>query len=248
MSDEESHAPLFFVEDLSGSSVSLGLIDSRHLSKVRRAKPGDLLQVADGRGMVSSVRITSVSDREVVADVISSEFAEAPLLEVCVYQALPKGNKADLIVQKLTEIGVGRLVMFRADRSIPTWDRKRSSAAFDRWSAIAMEAAKQSNRPRLPVIDGLWDAQRVAQDFSSSEVQVIAQISSQSRLRDVLPVQMPSSLALIIGPEGGLTDEESGLFAQAGAMPASFGSGILRTETAALVGATMVLFHYERLG
>jgi len=246
--EDVSHAPLFFVEELSGTTVSLGPQDARHLAMVRRARPGDVVRVADGRGTLATVRITSVSDNQVVADVERSEFVEPSPLDVCVYQALPKGTKADLVIQKLTEIGVQRVVMFAAQRSVPEWDQRRSASAVDRWSAIAMEAAKQSNRIRLPAIEGLWDARKVAEDLSSSEVKLAAHAASGRRLRDALGSKMPPSVALIIGPEGGLTDDELGLFSESGAMSVSFGSPILRTETAALAGATMILYHYERLG
>lgn len=237
------HSPFFFATSFSGETVTLEGADVHHLVVVRRAHLGDGLTICDGRGAVHRCEVISVGAR-VEARIVSSVHVEKTVPSVTVFQALPKGDKRDAIVQKLVEVGVHRIVLFRAELSIPRWDERRSGKNLDRLRHIALEAAKQSRQPWLPEVS-FGD---VALDGSDGHLVLVAHETADVRLRDVLPKVKPLEISLVIGPEGGLTSNEVQRFVARGARPVQLGPGILRTETAALVFASVVLFHYGLLG
>jgi 16S rRNA (uracil1498-N3)-methyltransferase len=148
-------------------------------------------------------------------------------------------------------MGVDRIVVFEAGRSIARWDGARQAAAGRRWATIAREAAKQSQRAWLPVLEGpLPGAAAAAAATTGRGLGLVAHPAAGSRLRDVLAERdpTPDSVWVVVGPEGGFSEDEVATFAAAGAVPVSLGPQILRTETASVVAAALVLHHFGRLG
>jgi len=185
-----------------------------------------------------------------------------------VYQGLAKGGKVDGVVRQLAELGVDGIGVFEADRSVARWDGARRAAAAARWSTIAREAAKQSHRAWLPALRGPGSlAEAVAHLGSLSEAPgdapsrvaertgptlgLVADPAAPQRMGDVVSgrtTDPPAKVWVVVGPEGGLADEDLEAFAAAGAVPVSLGEQILRTETASVVVAALVLHHLGRLG
>jgi 16S rRNA (uracil1498-N3)-methyltransferase len=181
--------------------------------------------------------------------VVDRTRSPAPTPRVQVHQGLAKGDKVDGVIRHLVEMGVDRIVVFEAGRSVARWDRDRQGAAARRWATIAREAAKQSHRAWLPAVSGPCSVSDAAAEGRG--LGLVAHPAAGSRLRDVLAARgpgLPESAWVVVGPEGGLSDEEVAAFAAAGAVPVSLGPHILRTETASVVAAALVLQYFGRLG
>lgn len=250
MTRAEEHSPHFFTDPslIEDGRVTVEGPDARHLATVRRARAGDRIHVSDGAGRVLEVRIVTVTLGRVEGEVVGERRVEPSRPRVAVFQALAKGAKLDIVVQKLVEIGVDEVVVFTAGRSVPRWDGERAGQALARWSAVALEASKQSRRAWLPQVEGPVAAEQAAEGAARAGLSLMPEASATRRLREVLPVRAPEEVAVVIGPEGGLTPEEVGLFERHGALAVTLGPQILRTETAALVAVSLVLYHFRKLG
>ncbi|MGI8426359.1 MAG: 16S rRNA (uracil(1498)-N(3))-methyltransferase [Actinomycetota bacterium] len=222
--------------------------DARHLATVRRAKPGDRIRAGDGQGRVLEAVIEMVGEGRIHAEVTAEKGVAPPRPFVTVFQGLAKQGKVDLAVQKMTELGIDEVVVFAAGRSVPRWEEAKRAKMTERWTQVAYEAAKQSHRAWLPQIDGPLEPEEAVGRASMAELFLVASPSAAKSLRQVLGKGLPSSVALVVGPEGGLTDDEVLQFTGKGATPFALGSQILRTETAGLAISSILMFHFGRLG
>src|SRR5437879_1606359 len=154
------HAPFFFSgpAGLEADRLTIEGEDARHLAVVRRASPGDLVRISDGRGTIADARLTSVTPGAVGAEVLKRSVTPVPSPRVEVHQGLAKGDKVDGVIRHLVEMGVDGIVVFEAGRSVARWDGARQAAAGRRWATLAREAAKQSHRAWRPALAGALDA------------------------------------------------------------------------------------------
>jgi 16S rRNA (uracil1498-N3)-methyltransferase len=235
-------APQFFVDEIDGELVSLRGDEARHAIRVLRIKPGETITVSDGKGLVADARCESVRGDSFVAHVLHRRRVEPSYPRVVVFPAVPKAGKLDLVVQKLTELGVDEIRPWGAARSVARWDGERARKQGERLRAIAREAAKQSRRAWLPEVPDPAPLQELP------SLTVLLHEGASERLSAVLPAEPPRVAGLIVGPEGGLTDDEVADLGERGARPASLGAAILRTETASLAAAALLLGRYGRLG
>jgi len=264
------HDPWFFIDSplavpSDGSPrppIVLSGGDAHHLTVVRRARAGDRVCVSDGAGTIVEGRLASLSPSAVEVEAVAERQLAKPAPAVRVLQGLAKGAKVDLIVQKLVELGVDEIVIFTSGRSVPRWDARKRAQMAARWATIAREAAKQSRRAWLPQTGGpvtAADAALMARSAARSAARsveglpdgalvLLADESSAVPLRDVLRPALTQPCTVVVGPEGGLTPAEREAFGSAGAVPFSLGPQILRTETAALAAAALILHHAGRLG
>lgn len=240
------HDPFFYTDpsSIGTEKVVVEGDDARHLLTARRARPGDLVCISDGEGRVLDVRITDINTQRLTGEILKEQSIAPAQPSISVFQGLAKGPKLDLVIQKLVEIGVDEVVIFSATRSVPRWDDKRAAKAASRWRAIGREAAKQSRRARLPRIEGPVDLTSAARMMDG--LILIADEKADAGLRALLPAEPPERVAIVVGPEGGL--DEADLIAIQGARRVLLGPQILRTETAALVAATAVMYHYGLIG
>lgn len=231
-----------------GAELVLDRDDARHATRSLRLGEGDRLTSSDGRGAVAVARITEAG-KDVVRAVVE-ERREVPLESprLTVVLAAPKGDRLAWAIQKLTEVGTDRIVLAESEHSVRRWSGGRAAKARGRAEAIAGAAAKQSRRARLPEIAGptSW-AQAMAEAASSGPV-ILLWEGATGGLASVLPEEAPEALTLAVGPEGGITGEEARDAETRGASLAALGLTILRTETAALAGASIALARYGRLG
>lgn len=235
-------APHFFTGSVAGDRITIGGDEAHHAARVLRIRAGEAITISDGRGVVVDARCVSADARALVADVVARRVVEQPAPILTVFPAVPKAGKLELVIQKLTELGVDRIAPWIASRSVARWDAAKVRAHGDRWRAVAFEAAKQSRRAWLPeVLDPL------APDPLPTLTVVLHEEQTGTRLGDVLRGH-PAAVGLIVGPEGGLTDEEVASFVERGAQVAGLGPQILRTETASIVGSALVLSRWGRLG
>jgi 16S rRNA (uracil1498-N3)-methyltransferase len=210
--------PLAYVADLD--HPTLDAEDHHHLARVRRVRDGDALVLGDGRGRWRPARMAGQAPEP------DGEVVEVPRPEpsVGVGFALVKGTKPELVVQKLTELGVDRIVPFTAARSVVRWDETKAAAAHERLRKVAREAAMQSRQAWLPEVSPVTGFASIASEPGA----VLAE-------RDGSPLTLARPLVLI-GPEGGWDDEERTALDHV-----AIGTGVLRAETAAIVAGSLLV-------
>ena len=223
----------------------------RHIATVLRLSEGDSFILADGKGNEALATIAAIGEKSLTVDLTPAPHgnpAESPL-SITIYQALPKGDKLEEILQKCTELGVASLVFFTAARSISRLDESKISTKLTRWCKIAQEAARQSGRSLVPEV-------RYSSEFigdlgsDSSDLKLILwEDESRQRLKELLEgEECISSVAVIVGPEGGLTMDEVEAARREGFTPVTLGKRILRTETAAPAISAILQFSLGDIG
>lgn len=236
----------FFVAGVHavGDQVLFAPDDARKLTTVLRKRSGDRVQVVDSGGVAFAATVQIVANRAVGALLdarLERAAVEAPL-QVTVAQAVPKGQKMDLVVEKATELGAHAIVPVRSARVI---GHQTSPAKVERWRRIARSAAQQSGRTRVPEVADVHDWSALLGTFERYDrVYVAWEIAEPAPLRTVFENELEGvgSVLVAIGPEGGLGSDEIERARAAGAQPISLGRRILRTETAALVVLAALLY------
>jgi 16S rRNA (uracil1498-N3)-methyltransferase len=250
-------APLFFadVDRLAaaevGDVVELGGAEGRHAATVRRLVAGERLDLSDGAGLVCAAEVTAVVGQVLQARVLARSLVPPPAPRITVVQALAKGDRDERAVETMTEVGVDVIVPWQAARSIVRWDSPRAQKAVTRWRSSAREAAKQSRRPWLvdvPVLESTSAVvARVASVVAGGGVAVVLHEGSAAPLRGlVFPAD--GEVVLVVGPEGGVADDEIAAFEAAGAVVRRLGPTVLRTSTAGTVAAAIVMANSGRWG
>ncbi|CAN5432074.1 16S rRNA (uracil(1498)-N(3))-methyltransferase [soil metagenome] len=235
--------PHVFVPDLDGEVLNVEGDEAHHLHTVLRIRTGDLLSLADATGAVAQVVVTGVDRRRVRVEVTDRHDVPAVTPSVCVVQALPKGRKMEEVVQRLTELGVDRLRPTVTARTVKQVADKADRVA--RWEAVALAAARQSRRARPLRIDPI--APWPVSDAVGAVLYELADVPLAQALEPLLTphADAPPEITLAIGPEGGFEEAE---VEQSGLAPAALGATILRTETAGVVAASVLLHRLGRLG
>ena len=255
--------PHFFVssKDIKGNEVLITGGEAKHIVTVLRKREGDKIDIFDGYGNEFKVRILEI-DRHaglprVKAEIITEKRRETePKLKITLFQAIPKGNRLEFIIQKSTEIGISEIVPIITERTIVRLDHKKIKQRTLRWQKIAREAAKQSRRSAIPRVGPVLDFSQALKEFSARKPHtgIIAwEMEEKNRLRETLKSSVGGGtsklpLAIFIGPEGGFTAEEVEEARKKGLVPVSLGSRILRTETAGLVVAIAALYESGDIG
>ena len=224
---------LFFVDDLPTSgSYEFANEGANHAIRVLRMQAGDEFMLSDGNGAWSQVKATEVNKKSMRVEVIESGFQEPLATTITVVQALPKGDRAKEAIELLTEAGVDRIVPWAASRSI--------GKGSDKFSVTAREASKQSRRFRIPEVTDLATTAQICEAIKLSDLAIAFHESAQGKLSDQVSSHNVQHLLIIIGPEGGLTDEELAAFEAASAKVALMGRPILRSAHAGLAAVSAV--------
>jgi len=244
----------FFVlpEQIVNSTITITGSDVNHISRVLRLKTGDDIMVADGTGREYLAELTEIDDQKVEAG-IKEELTSGnePPLDVYLLQGLPKGEKMELIIQKCTEIGIRKIIPVNMERTIIRLTGEKSEKRRERWQRIGAEAAKQCQRSMVPEVAPICSlTQAIKQLPEHTMLMMPWEEEKDSGLKDFFRNNFPFSgpLALIIGPEGGISRDEALLAEEHGAKKVSLGPRILRTETAGLVALSIVLYELGDLG
>ncbi|WP_131785465.1 16S rRNA (uracil(1498)-N(3))-methyltransferase [Protofrankia symbiont of Coriaria ruscifolia] len=242
--------------------LTLSGAEGRHAATVRRLRPGERLDVTDGHGVVAECTVVRCRRDELDCAVERRVVHPAQVPLLVVVQALVKGDRGELAVELMTEVGVDEIVPWAASRSIARWEGERGTRAHGRWSVTAREAAKQSRRVCWPRVCALADTDTVAARLAAAEVAVVLHEDATEPLTRVLaaeasatrpslarapdtPAALPE-IVVVVGPEGGITTAELEVFAAAGGRPSRLGRTVLRTSTAGVVAAAVVLSHTSR--
>lgn len=238
-------APVFLVDPgaLAGapSRITLDGPEGRHAVSVRRLQPGEEIVLTDGAGRGAYGAVAAVSGKDVL-DVEVRELREepAPGVRITVVQALPKGDRGELAVETMTEAGVDAIVPWAAGRCVTQWRGDRGAKALAKWRSTAREAAKQARRLQFPSVAELMTTRQVAGLLAGADFAgVLHEEGSTALATAALPPA--GSLVLVVGPEGGVGPEELTAFAAAGALPYRLGPTVLRTSTAGVAAAALLL-------
>ncbi|MFF8590477.1 16S rRNA (uracil(1498)-N(3))-methyltransferase [Streptomyces sp. NPDC015220] len=237
-------APVFVADRLDGIGPEFVLDgpEGRHAVSVKRLRPGEDVVLTDGRGRWTEgvVKAAEGKDRLVVTDLgtLHEEPPETP--RITVVQALPKGDRGELAVETMTEVGVDAIVPWQAARCITQWKGERGAKALGKWRATAREAGKQSRRVRFPEVADAATGKQVAALLAGADFAAVLHESGDERLATAeLPAQ--GEIVLVVGPEGGVSPEELALFREAGARAYVLGRTVLRTSTAGTAAAALLL-------
>lgn len=239
----------FFVEPeaVSSEQVLLSAELVHHIGKVLRLSVGDELLLLDGRGNHYSGRIEELAAERGSFRIIEQWFADENILPIQLLQALPKGEKFDLILQKGVELGISRFSPVWSERSIPVMNRQRSEKKLQRWQRLVSEAARQSRRPVLPICDPA-NSLELALSNCRQELKLLLWEEESRPLADLLPAAAPADVAILVGPEGGFSRDEVAMARAAGFLPVSLGPRILRTETAGFAVTAVLEYLYGDFG
>lgn len=220
--------------------------DARHITKSLRMNQGDSLITTDGLGMDYSCTIVTVGEEVVLTVDSSQKNTTEPATKIYLYQALPKGEKMDFIVQKSVELGVFQITPCLSERCISRPDSKSMEKKLQKLNRTAKEAAKQSGRGIVPCVSHLLPLSQVIQEMSQLQYSAFLYENAVQPLRSSLPSQPPSTIGILIGAEGGFSPTEAEQIVQAGIPAISLGPRILRCETAPVATISNILFYYQQ--
>ena len=231
----------------AGDSVVVEGDEAHHAVVVRRLRVGEALQLADGWGRVATAEVSATTKRSFTATVADVADHAEPRPRVTVVQALPKGERGELAVEVLTEIGVSRIVPWAAARSVAVWKGERAAKSHAKWQATAREAAKQSRRAWHPEVAPLATTDEVAALAAQADLAVVLHEDAAEPI-GALALPDDGDLLVVVGPEGGLTDDEVARFVDVGAVSVRLGTEVLRTSTAGVAAVAALLVRTPRWG
>lgn len=236
--------PVFVVADAAAAVVGATLTvdgdEGRHATTVRRIRPGERIALTDGAGtrLTAVVLTAGKGSLEAEVEAVQREPRQAPHLTVV--QAIPKGDRGELAVEMLTEIGADRIVPWAASRSVAIWRGDRAAKSEAKWRHAARSAAKQSRRSWFPEVTPMADTAQAALLAAEAELAVVLHEEAEVPLAKLIgSAEHLASVAIVVGPEGGISDEE--LDALAPAVPVRLGTEVLRTSTAGVAAAAALL-------
>ncbi len=244
--------PHFFVDprNISGDNILISGDEAHHLINVRRVTEGEELHLFDGTGKQYIAKVKSIAGGQIQAAILSQEKSKVSKVSLTVYQSIPKGDRADWLVEKFTEIGVSSFIPLVTERSVI---KEVSENKKQRWERLSMAAAQQCLRPDLMNIKPAVNFIEAAQKIDKASINVIpwegadvdAGFEQQLAKRGA---DKQINCNIFIGPEGGFTIGEIETAKSSDLVPVSLGSRILRTETAGLVAAVLALSAFGEFG
>jgi len=247
-------APLFFADAARLRAANIGdvvLLDGpegRHAATVRRLTAGEKLDLSDAEGLLCSAVVAAVSGQVIEARIVARVEIARPRPRLIVVQALAKGDRDERAVETMTEVGVDAIVPWQASRSVVRWDPARAAKGVTRWRATAREAAKQSRRAWMPEVADPESTEQVVARLRAASASGLALVLHESAARPLQEIASVgiAEVVMVVGPEGGVSDDELAAFEAAGAVPVRLGPTVLRTSTAGTVAAAVVLASSDR--
>jgi 16S rRNA (uracil1498-N3)-methyltransferase len=232
--------PVFLAAGLDGPELLLDGPEGRHAASVRRLRAGERVDLTDGAGAVAECVVREALKDALRLDVLGRYEVPPPSPRLVVVQGLPKGDRGELAVEMMTEVGVDVIVPWAASRSITQWKGDRSAKALAKWRSTAREAGKQARRFHLP---------EVAEPVSTSGAEALLAgaalglVLHEEAAEPLSGVELPAGgdIVVVVGPEGGVSDGELAAFRAAKAVPVLLGPTVLRTSTAGVAAASVLL-------
>lgn len=243
-------APVFVLDDLGpaepGSAVLLGGSEGRHAVASLRLGAGEAVDLVDGHGRRASGVIDSVeADRTALVRIVATSVEPTPAPRITVVQALPKGDRGELAVELLTEVGVDAIVPWSARNCVTRWKGDRAQRGHRRWVDAAHAAAKQSRRARFPDVVDVRSTPDVVSLVRSAD---LALLLHEEATDGIGSVEIPAhgEVVVIVGPEGGVAPDEVAELEAAGARPVLLGPTVLRTSSAGMAAVAVLLARTPR--
>lgn len=241
----------FFVDEsqISQETVSIVGADVNHIKNVLRMKTGETVLISNGKDREYQCVLVEISDDEVKAKIedVDGPTRELPI-KVTLFQALPKGDKMEMVIQKMIELGAYEIVPVATKRCIVKLDEKKAAAKIKRWNAIAESAAKQSKRGIIPKVSMPLTFKEALEKTREMDRILIPyeEAENMAHTREIISKIKPGmSIGVFIGPEGGFAPEEVEQAIEAGACDITLGKRILRTETAGMALMAVLMFNSE---
>ena len=241
--------PVHLVPSLDGVAVGAEVVvtgdEAHHAVAVRRLRVGEQVVLTDGEGRSVTGEVTSTGKRVFTVRVATVAAADRPSPAFTVVQALPKGDRGELAVEVLTEVGVDVVVPWAASRSVAVWKGERAAKSHAKWQATAREAGKQSRRSWLPTVSPLASTEAVRDLVAEADLAVVLHEDATTPLSSV-DVPAAGRIVVVVGPEGGIAPDELEALESAGARTVRLGDEVLRTSTAGVVAVAALLSRTDR--
>ena len=243
----------FFVKEnqINEDKIEISNADVNHIKNVLRLSEGEKIKICDSDNKINYIcEISDISKQNIICNIIGKAENEAEgNVELYIYQGLPKADKMELIIQKGTELGVTGFIPVVMKRSIVKLDGKDESKKNERWQKIAEVAAKQSGRDLIPEVKHVQKINDILYDIKNYDLLMVAyeleEVNYIKKELKAISKKENYKIAIVIGPEGGLEQEEVEKFKNAGAKVVSLGKRILRTETVAMQVASIIMYELE---
>ncbi|WP_235739144.1 16S rRNA (uracil(1498)-N(3))-methyltransferase [Nocardioides alcanivorans] len=223
-----------------GSLVEVTGDEAHHAVAVRRLRVGEEVVLTDGRGTSLTGTVDEVAKRRFTVRVDAHRFLARPGPEFTVVQAVPKGERGELAVEMLTELGVDTIVPWAAQRCVALWRGERAEKSRNKWAATAREAAKQARRSWFPDVTPIASTDEVLALVADAAQVFVLHEEATMPLAGLVP-DATGPIVLVVGPEGGVSPEEVEAFARAGAPAVRLGPEVLRTSTAGVAAMSALL-------
>lgn len=228
---------VFYLPDVTGAELVLDGAEGRHAAVVRRMGPGERIRLTDGRGSFAEGAVTAASKTGLTVAVDHRGQVDQPSPRLVVVQALPKGERAELAVEMLTEVGIDLIVPWNADRSQFRANPERVAKTHTKWQAWAFESSKQSRRSWFCEVAPIASTADVAELLTDAALAVVLHEEATTPMAS-LELPETGDVIIVVGPEGGITPTELEAFP---ATPVRLGTTVLRTSTAGVAAASALL-------
>lgn len=246
--------PRFFVKSKQIDQTSIHIIgeDVKHIKNVLRKQVGDILEICNqDTGNVYECKIEDLKEQEIITNIIEKSKNIDNRIKVDIYQGLPKSDKMELIIQKSVELGVNEIIPVVMKRCVVKIDSKSENKKIERWQKIAESAAKQSSRNGIPLIHNIINLKDIIDVKDKYDLVIVCYENEKDnyiknellKLKELDKKEI--NIAIVIGPEGGLEEQEVQQLQQNGAKIISLGDRILRTETVALNTLSVIMYEFE---
>jgi 16S rRNA (uracil1498-N3)-methyltransferase len=223
-----------------GSVVDLTGPEAKHAVSVRRMRVGEAIQLTDKAGLRVRGLVDSIVGNNLHVRVSSVEQEQLPQIQITLIQALAKGDRDELAVQAATELGVIGVIPWEADRSVSRWIGLKEAKGVERWQSIVTEAAKQSLSVWHPVVSSPTKGVQVANLVNDFDLVLVLDPTAAAGI-GVHNMPKTGKIALVVGPEGGISEPELSALEKAGAVRVHLGAPILRTSTAGIAAISGIL-------
>jgi 16S rRNA (uracil1498-N3)-methyltransferase len=224
-------------------SFTLDGDEGRHAATVKRMREGEVIHLCDGQGSRAVAKVVKVHKHSLDLTIDNFTFEDAPEPRFVVVQALAKGERAELAVEMLTEVGADAIIPWRAEHSIGKWDSV--DKGLEKWRRTSRESAKQSRRAWIPEISNLQTTEQVCELMSQAQSVFVLHESADQALA-ACAIREQGTIMIVVGPEGGISPAELAVFSNAGARVVHMGASVMRTSTAGAIAVGGLLMRSQR--
>lgn len=223
-----------------GLAVTLGGSEGKHAVNVRRMRVGEGIQLSDGKGLRVRGSVSALGNSSLTVQIDSVVQEDAPSIGLTIVQALAKGDRDELAIQAATELGCWAVIPWQAERSISKWEGAKVAKSVERWQTIVSEAAKQSLRVFEPVVSQPLGSKQLVSSVKEFDLVLVLDPTATLGLGSLELSPDQKSVAVVVGPEGGISDHELEALEDAGAVRVHLGEPILRTSTAGVAAISVI--------